>query len=88
MQIKAGQGATFIVQLQRRDFLHVPPVLGESKVVLALTSAQVLGCAVQDVFAKWLRDTDAFVCVFATETVKDQVNTLGTYPIMERKKPK
>lgn len=36
VQVKATQRAIFFVELERRDFVDVPPVLGQLKVVLAL----------------------------------------------------
>ena len=66
VEIKPGQGSALVVQLKRRDLIHMPPVFGQSKVIFAFAIAQVPWSAVEDVLAEWLCYTDAFICVFTT----------------------
>ena len=69
VQIEAGQRSVLVVELQRGHLVHVPPVLGQGKVVFAF-AVQIFRRAVKYVFAKWFGDADAFVCVLTTQAVQ------------------
>ena len=64
MQVKAGERAILLVELEWRDLINVPPVLGQSQVVFAL-AVKILRDAIYDVLAKRFRDAYALVGVFA-----------------------
>lgn len=85
MQVEAGQRAILFVQFEWRDFVDVPPIFGDGKIVLTL-AIEILGRAIQNVLAERLGDADAFVRVLAAQAVEYNINSLGTNPCELRKK--